>query len=42
MQADDILQLQGGTVEDNARDKIEDSISTELNGLRCYAKRLKP
>jgi hypothetical protein len=41
-QADDILQLQGGTVEDNARDKIEDSITTELNGLRCYAKRLKP
>ncbi len=42
MQSDDILQLQGGTVEDNARDKIEDSITTELNGLRCYAKRLKP
>ncbi|MBW4560170.1 MAG: hypothetical protein KME32_03265 [Mojavia pulchra JT2-VF2] len=42
MQADDILQLQGGTVEDNARNKIEDSISTELNGLRCYTKRLKP
>jgi hypothetical protein len=41
-QADDILQLQGGTVEDNARDKIEDSITTALNGLRCYAKRLKP
>ncbi|MEH1946158.1 MAG: hypothetical protein V7K77_04075 [Nostoc sp.] len=42
MQADDILQLQGGTVEDNASDKIEDSITTELNGLRCYSKRLKP
>ncbi|OUL23887.1 hypothetical protein [Nostoc sp. 106C] len=41
-QADEIFQLQGGTVEDNARDKIEDSITTELNGLRCYAKRLKP
>ncbi|AFY32638.1 hypothetical protein [Calothrix sp. PCC 7507] len=40
-QADDTLQLQGGTVEDNARDKIEDSITTQLNGLRCYAKRLK-
>ncbi len=39
-QADDILQLQGGTVEDNASDKIEDSISTKLNGLRCYAIRL--
>ncbi|MBE9000176.1 MULTISPECIES: hypothetical protein [unclassified Nostoc] len=42
MQANDILQLQGGTVEDNASDKIEDSITTELNGLRCYSKRLKP
>ncbi|MBD2436417.1 hypothetical protein [Nostoc sp. FACHB-110] len=40
MQADDILQLQGGTIEDNAPDKIEDSISTRLNGLRCYAIRL--
>ncbi|MEH2234848.1 hypothetical protein [Nostoc sp.] len=39
-QANDILQLQGGTVEDNASDKIEDSISTKLNGLRCYAIRL--
>ncbi|MEH1839219.1 MAG: hypothetical protein V7L20_10720 [Nostoc sp.] len=42
MQGNDILQLQGGTVEDNASDKIEDSITTELNGLRCYSKRLKP
>ena len=41
MQADDIFQLQGGSVEDSAPDKIEDSISTELNGLRCYAKLLK-
>lgn len=40
-QADDILQLQGGTVEDNAPDKIEDSITTVLDGLRCYAKLLK-
>jgi hypothetical protein len=40
MQADDILQLQGGTIEDNASDKIEDSISTKLDGLRCYAIRL--
>lgn len=39
-QANDILQLQGGTVEDNASDKIEDSVSTQLNGLRCYAIRL--
>ncbi|MEH2070615.1 MAG: hypothetical protein V7K47_21050 [Nostoc sp.] len=40
-QADDILQLQGGTVEDNTPDKIEDSITTVLDGLRCYAKLLK-
>jgi hypothetical protein len=41
MQADDIVQLQGGSVEDSARDKIEDSITTELDGLRCYCQRLK-
>jgi len=41
MQANDILQLQGGSVEDSAPDKIEDSVTTELDGLRCYAKRLK-
>ncbi|MBC1223716.1 hypothetical protein GNF10_30215 [Nostoc sp. UCD121] len=41
-QADDILQLQGGSVEDSAPDKIEDSVATELDGLRCYATRLKP
>ncbi|MBE9144979.1 hypothetical protein IQ236_17395 [Planktothrix mougeotii LEGE 06226] len=40
MQANDIFQLIGGSVEDSAPDKIEDSISTELVGLRCYAKRL--
>ncbi|WP_017746137.1 hypothetical protein [Scytonema hofmannii] len=40
MQANDILQLQGGSVEDSAPDKIEDSITTKVNGLRCYAKRL--
>ena len=42
MQAEDILQLQGGSIEDSAPVKIEDSITTELDGLRCYAKRLKP
>ncbi len=41
MQANDIFQLQGGSVEDSAPDKIQDSISTELAGLRCYAKLLK-
>jgi hypothetical protein len=40
MQANDILQLQGGSVEDSAPDKIEDSITTKVNGLRCYAQRL--
>ena len=40
MQADDIFQLQGGSVEDSAPDKIEDSIKTLLDGLRCYAKRI--
>ena len=40
-QANDILQLQGGTVEDNTPDKIEDSITTVLDGLRCYAKLIK-
>ncbi len=41
MQANDIFQLQGGSVEDSAPDKIQDSITTELAGLRCYAKLLK-
>lgn len=40
MQANDIFQLQGGSVEDSAPDKIEDSITTKVNGLRCYVKRL--
>lgn len=40
MQTGDLVQLQGGSVEDSALDKIEDSITTEISGLRCYAKRL--
>lgn len=40
MQANDLFHLQGGSVEDSAIDKIEDSISTEISGLRCYAKKL--
>ncbi|GAP98601.1 hypothetical protein [Leptolyngbya sp. NIES-2104] len=40
MQANDILQLLIGSVEDSAPDKIEDSITTKVNGLRCYAKLL--
>jgi hypothetical protein len=37
MQADDIFQLQGGSLPDGDAAKIEDSITTELSGLRCYA-----
>lgn len=40
MQANDILQLQGGSLPDNDPTKIKDSIETELSGLRCYAKLL--
>ncbi len=40
LQANDILQLQGGSLPDSDASKIEDSITTELSGLRCYAKRL--
>jgi len=40
IQANDIFQLIGGSVEDSAPDKIEDSITTKVNGLRCYVKRL--
>ena len=40
MQANDLVQLQGGSLPDNDSSKIEDSIKTELSGLRCYAKRL--
>ncbi len=40
IQEKDILQLQGGSIEDSAPDKIEDSITTKVSGLRCYAKRL--
>jgi hypothetical protein len=40
MQAYDIFQLLEGSVEDSAPDKLEDSITTKVSGLRCYAKRL--
>lgn len=40
MQEKDILQLQGGSLPDTDPAKIEDSITTEVSGLRCYAKRL--
>lgn len=40
MQEKDILQLQGGSLPDNDPVKLEDSVTTEVSGLRCYAKRL--
>ena len=40
MQANDILQLQGGSLPDNDPIKLEDSVTTEVSGLRCYAKLL--
>jgi hypothetical protein len=40
MQSEDIFQLLEESVEDSAPDKIEDSITTKLGKLRCYAKRL--
>jgi hypothetical protein len=40
MQADGMLQLLEGTVEDSAPDKLEDSVMTKVSGLRCYAKRI--
>ncbi|ACC82312.1 hypothetical protein [Nostoc punctiforme] len=40
MQEKDILQLQGGSLPDNDPSKLEDSVTTEVSGLRCYAKLL--
>ncbi|GAB4379788.1 MAG: hypothetical protein Kow00121_34660 [Elainellaceae cyanobacterium] len=40
MQSEDVFQLLEGSVEDNAPDKVEDSVMTNLGKLRCYAKRL--
>lgn len=40
MQANELFQLQGGSLPDNDPSKVEDSVTTELSGLRCYAKRL--
>lgn len=41
MQEDDNYQLMGGSVENSAKDKIQDSVSSSLVGLRTYAKKLK-
>ncbi len=40
MQVNDYFELLEGTVEDSAPDKLEDSVTTNLGKLRCYAKRL--
>ena len=40
MQANDVFQLHTTGIEDNAPDKLEDSIMTKVSGLRCYAKRI--
>lgn len=40
MQEKDIFQLQGGSLSDSDPGKLEDSITTPVSGLRCYAKRL--
>jgi hypothetical protein len=40
MQTEKTFRLQGGSVEDSSPDKIEDSITTEVSGIRCFAKRL--
>lgn len=40
MQKNDIIQLIGGEMTDISQDKLEDSITTKLSGLRFYAKRL--
>jgi hypothetical protein len=42
VQENDKYQLIGGSVEDSAVDKIEDSVSTNWVGLRTYAKKIKP
>jgi hypothetical protein len=39
MQSNDVFQLLEESVEDSAPDKIEDSVTTKLGKLRCYAKR---
>ncbi len=42
MQAHDILQLMEGSLPDSDPSKIEDSMTTELSGWRCYVKLLLP
>ena len=37
MQSNDVFLLQDGTIEDGAPDKLRDSVSTPISGLRCFA-----
>lgn len=41
LQGEGRIQMQTTGVENNAKDKIEDSIYTKVSGLRCYLKLLK-
>ena len=40
LQSNDVVQLLEESVEDSAPDKIQDSVTTKLGKLRCYAKRV--
>jgi hypothetical protein len=42
MQSNDVFQLLEGGIEDNAPEKLEDSVQTKLGKLRCYAKYITP
>jgi len=42
MQSNDNFQLIEGSVEDSAPDKIQDSLSSKIVGIRAYAKKIKP
>jgi hypothetical protein len=42
MQANDVFQFSEGSVEDSARDKIQDSLNNEASGIRTYAQKIKP
>ena len=37
MQSNDVFLLQDGTIVDGAPDKLRDSVSTPISGLRCFA-----
>lgn len=41
MQEEELLDLRGGTLPSDNPQDFEDSLDTQLTGLRCYAKRLE-